>query len=293
MCKSPVCGDSTGLKKILQGGKMIKPARMVIAIDKLTKRMFDCTKKIGGSRELDEGFKKVKTTFEVRNLHEPLNLFDELIYSACISEKAAGGKMTTPRRIYHLIGGGHILTAEMEKKIKNSIEKMAACHISVDAYDLVDYYGDKLRYSGALLPMEKVQAEIKGRIYEVYQFIGDSPLFEITELKKQLISLKFELMEIEKYRNSETGLKLKFYLLKRILVIKGSKRKKWEKGLNKSILFETLYTDLNIPSTERKRKQDIRQSAEKIMKHLQDQGVIKSYQFEKEKGSYRAITFSC
>ena len=139
--------------------------------------------------------------------------------------------------------------------------------------------------------MEKCKAEIKGRIYEVYQFIGNSPLFEITELKKQLISLKFELMEIEKYRNSETGLKLKFYLLKRILVIKGSKRKKWEKGLNKSILFETLYTDLNIPLTD-SCKQDIRQSAEKIMKHLQDKGVIKSYQFEKEKGSYRAITFS-
>lgn len=287
---------------------------LVVLIDKLTNTIFENELEIPASitenRQLN-----IEIPIEINFLKDsdgndiPLNQTDKLILTAAISEMAAGNKVLTFSRLFHTMGGNRIAQApEIKSAIEKSLEILRRTEIKADISVLVakyKQYAEKINLppnfkgnliiSGALLPCETITAEINGQIVEgAVKILDTPPLLRIAKLKKQIVRCNPKLLAAP-VSATEQNLKLKNYLLERILKIKGSNnpnRNKRVRKLNKTILLESVYRKCELDDSGSNRRAEYRKTISKILDHFKQLGEITDYEFTKRGQKFYSIEIS-
>ena len=294
----------------------IYPAKkLVLAIDKLKKIIYDATDSSTSRGVLEDKKSKTVTPLDIKFSAEfqgeNLTSFDELVFDVCASEQVAGNEFTTPAIIHRAMGGSKTNFYPAEKdKILQSIRKLATTWIKFDCSDTfrkLGYNGGAdFKYNGYLLPAEYVSREIGGHTDEaVIHFLRKTPLIDVAQLKGQFVTCDAALLNIPNIRNTELVLSLKSYLLRRVLQIVGSydNHKKHFRGkskdgkniyrkareLEKTILLDTLFAQCGLSDATKRQQQQARETITKVMNHFKSEHLISDWYFEKVGGKFRAV----
>lgn len=287
---------------------------IIVLIDKLSTLIFDdetnCNESL--TAVIENRHSDIKTPVTLNLLKDsngndiPLNQLDKLILTAAISEQAAGNDVVTFGRLFHTIGGKRLDKAKnIQAAIDDSISKLRRTEIIADVTALTNKYKryaatldaapnveGKIILKGALLPSETITANINGKVTDgAIHFSVKPVLFKIAEMKNQLVHCSPKLLAAP-IRTTEQTLKLKNYLLERVLKIKGSHDRKSNKRvrkLNKSILFDTICRQCELNTADKWQMQDLRKCVAQNLDHFKEQGLIKSYEFTKKSRKFYSI----
>lgn len=291
------------------------PKKLVIAIDKLKKVIYDATDDSTARDILEDKKSKTVTPLDIKFSAEfkgeNLTGFDELVFDICVSAQVEGNEFTTLGIIHRAMGGSksNFYPAEKEK-ILRSIEKLSTTRIKFDCTDTFKKFkyndGNAYEYNGYLLPAEYVKFLVNGQADSaVIHFMRKTPLLDVAEIKGQLVTCDIALLDVPNIKNTELVLTIKGYLLRRVLQIVGSygNHKKHFRGkskdgkniyrkareLEKTIVLDTLFAQCGLSDADNGKKRDARNTIEKIMNHFKAEKLISDWHFEKERGKFRAI----
>jgi len=294
--------------------------KLVIAIDKMKQYIFKTGKPTLTPIIIEDKKTNTETDLTVTLSDEfkeekKLSAYDELILDICVSEQFAGNEYTTPAIIHRAMGGSKTkITAKDKEKIMWSVRKLATTYIDFDFTDTCKRFGynngEGYKYSGYLLPAEYITKTINGQVDSaVIHFLRDSPLLDVARMKNQFITCDVALLDVQNIRNTELVLKLKGYLLRRVLQIVGSRKphKKHFAGKKKDgkpihrqankladkILLDTIFEQCEISDADKWKKQDARNIISKIMNHFKEEGLISEWRFETKYGKFHAVKIEC
>lgn len=180
---------------------------------------------------------------------------------------------------------------EQYAAIKGAIDKLAFTRITVDLAPLLKAYPNyKKRYTGkaelvsTLLPARYIEAEINGQKTLAVELLGESPLMTIAKIKKQVLTYDATPLAVPNQHQTENVMTIDNYLLRRVHLIK--------RGVNPSILLETIYRNCGLADATRWQKQDARKIIADTLNHFKSESVIKNFEFEQQNGTYRNIKIS-
>jgi hypothetical protein len=240
----------------------------------------------------------------------PLNPFDKLIFWIALSEQYAGNSGVSYTRIFHSLGGGENFShaSNVKQAIIDSLRKLRTTNLIADLTSLTSHFkaykkaleklletelnADTIILEDSLLPTKTVTASINGQIVNgVIYFHDISILFQIAEMKKQLIHCNPDLLAVPNLRCTIQTISIRGVLLERILKIKGShsSNSKRVKPLNNSILFDYIFSKCDLADENRNRKAEYRNSISKILQHFVNLNLIFSFEFLKKDGKFYSI----
>ncbi len=292
----------------------IYPAKKRIEInDKMSKTLFklpdDAYQKIIDEHKSQgivevknhKKFGKVKSSFTLQHSDGysdkiPLDEFHRAVLSVCISNWLEGNYYITPAIIYRG------LTGKVNKKSdsKPSKDQLAAITQGIDklmftefnphiaeAFEQLKYAnGDEAKITkSALLPCYRAEVTINGQKSDVICFDRQSPLLNIAELKKQLITYDADLLDIPKQNNTILNITLKNYVMRRVQEIKLHK-------LHPILTFTDIFKKCRIENTDNKTKMRVREYIEKFFAHLQSKNEIKTFEIIKKHNTYYSVKFT-
>lgn len=279
-----------------------------IPIDNLSSTAFS-TELAANERKEDEILesRKKKVTSSVTIVNETgkdiqFTEFDRAVLDVCIAERASGNEFTTPRIIFHQLGGGDKLTPNMKRAILDSIERLASVRITVDMSNAVDkkIYLDPRKdigayrriFRGYLLPTESVDASINGQDVSAIRFLGGGILRYVADIKNQIIACPKNLLS-PPVRATPRTVALNHYLLRRSLEIKGSNgravKRKFLKPLRRIITLQDMCEKCGIPFDDRFARRKARDTAEKILSFFVESKIIKGFHFEEKDSKIHSI----
>lgn len=293
----------------------LQPAdKFLVPIDKLSKDVFRTS--VQASERAIVEFKNKKaeivTEYDLDLLKGNLDQFDRLIFCAAISEYAQGNNVFTLRRLWQKIGGGYNLPNEMKKALADSVEKLACTRIRVDMTQINDkcHYTDEreLIFKNYLLPCNSATVKVNGQIVNAgFKIIGTPPMLEVASLKKQFTFCSAALLNVPRLKNTVQTLKIKFFLLERVIQIIGSNKPRGKRfcgrakdgkpiyknitdPLPKIILLEKLFAQCDLSDATLRQQQQARETISKVLDHFKAQGLITNWNFEKKKGKSYSIS---
>lgn len=248
-------------------------------------------------------FGEIVSTFTIKNSDDydgtdPLNVFDDSVASACMSEWEAGNRYTTPAIILRAITGkktganggtaNGAVNPDQRAAIINSLQKLMGTIISIDLTDT----NKKLGYDGttkitsAILPAKIVAKTINGQIVdEVIYFDRESPLLTVAKQRKQLLTYDAELLDVPNQNNTPLVIMIKNYVMQRIQEIKLHK-------MTPTLTIEDIFKKCRISDATKRTKQHARECLEKFFAHLQEKGEIDSFELTKKGNKIYSITFT-
>lgn len=228
-----------------------------------------------------------------------LTEFDYAVLDACINEKKHGNTFTTVRRIFHILGGGHILYPQMREAILNSLERLAGVrlHICIDKNAMKKGVipkdqqvrfrekDDNFVFNGYLLPTESASATINGKTVDAIHLLSGGALLNNASARNQFATADPTLLK-PPVRCTENTVAINHFLLRRSKEIIGSNApsRKHVKKLQKIITFADMYERIGITDGTRKQKFDARNTALKILDFFVENGVITSYNVNNKDG---------
>ena len=251
---------------------------------------------------------------------ESFNDFDKQIFNYLIASQQYGNEFATLREIHinALNGSETHFTKIQKERILHSVRKLAFSRVYIEMnqkfIEKNKYKPDekfnknsaKKTYSieGVIFPCKIDQLEIHGQKADIIVFLGDSPLLAISEMKNQLSKIDKNLIAIPHLKSTEIAIKLTTALLSKINDVKRSwipNFKTVGRGknkqivdvanyLNKSIKFDTLFSQCNLTS-DKKHHDRYRKMIEKILNHFQNCGFITEWHFEKSGREFYKIAF--
>ena len=282
-------------KEKIPNFQIIPSNNFKITIDYLSNEALDTeldAKEVKSGEVIESRRRKIVSSYKIYNVTDSiiqLSEFDRAVLDACITEQLADNEYSTPERIYHWLGGGHILTKEMRKAIVDSLERLASVRIEIDmetAKEKIGYGADrgKSTFKGYLMPTEYLEVKINGQLVKsAIHFLKRGVIFAVADAKNQIITCDQKLLEAP-IRHSERGIALNHYIVRRTLEIRGSheasKSNKHISPLRKVILFETMLKKCGLENATRDQRSKARKIVEKILDYEIELGVIKSYAFE-------------
>ena len=221
----------------------------------------------------------------------PLNSFDREVLFALISAYEQGFRVGTISTTLDALTGGsekrHVYK-EQYAAIKQAIDKLSCTRIKVDLAPLFkampkyqENYTGKAELVGMLLPCRYLEAEINGQESLTIELLGESPLMTVAKLKKQVMTYDATPLAIAGQYNSPTVITVKNWLLRRIHSI--------NRGLNSSILLNTLYDECGLADADNGKKRDVRKIITDILFSFKEDGVIQDFEFQKQDKIYRTI----
>lgn len=230
---------------------------------------------------------------------EPLDEFDRAVLSVCTSEYICGNFYTTIPIIYRaLIGrageGVNVRpTKNLEKAVRNSIDKMMATTVEFDyskSLALLDYKLPKIAVGvlkSSLLPCCRAEVTINGQCAEIIFFDRLTPLFFSANAKNQIVRYDSTLLDVPKQRNTQTVISLKSYVMRRIAEIIAHR-------MSPTITFEDVFKKCRIDETDRKIHYKARQTIFSFFNHLKSTQHITNFDIKrKEVGKdYYGISFN-
>lgn len=276
----------------------MKPiTELVLPIDKFSDWIFDQTK-ICDTTKMSEGVFKGKSissriTFKFGGgLLVP---FDKTVLLALNSEYNADNEFVSLQRLFETLGGGNHLTDKMKVELLKSVRKLMETYVKIDMTELVqNCYKSKITtVEGMLLPCKIVTTEINSKITEgTIHLLGNSPIFQVADIKKQIMRLPCNLISALPLRSTESTISLAWFLLKRVGEIVGSnsaERKKRVHKLSTSILFETIFEKCGFTGLDKEKRRNLLNNIKKILEHFQNYKLIPSFEIIKKNGKNYSI----
>lgn len=241
---------------------------------------------------------KIPTHFEVEgigtvNISRPLTAFDRAIFDACISAQEAGFQFATVDFLFRVMTGDDLkkTTAAEKSAILESVGKMMATLITIDFSEprakMKKYSCAPPRLVGAVLPCKYLDGvSVNGQETAIVKFLDESPLLTIARAKnKQIISYPSALLDIGEQNNTPRVSAIKSYLIRRVQEIISHK-------MTPTITFADVFNHCDLADASKWQKQDARKLILDVMKHLQAQGIIRSFDKEKDGRTYCAVTIT-
>lgn len=208
------------------------------------------------------------------------NSFDKAVFTACYSIQAAGNLATTTDIIFaNMTGKGDRgrPTQEMRRKIKDSIIKMSGCWVRIDIEAVnaeFGYNAPRTIYEGQLLYAKFEETRINGKtVKDAVFFLDKSPLIQVAEIKKQILSYPRELLDVP-VSASEDSIVVREELLRRIHLILNHEQ-------TPSILFESVLEPIGYATMSKSEKLRERRKIFKMMDKWKADGLFKDYSVEK------------
>lgn len=278
--------------------------KIVVPCDKLSNHMFnlqpdefaDIIEYRGECRcvETNKKGKKIVTPYWLELVEyvdlSPLNSFHREVLFTAVSAYEQGFRVITFSTTLHNLTSGNQtrLRRDQYEAIRGAFDKLGFTKIEIDLAPLfkampkykTNYKGEA-RLVGTLLPCRYFDAEINGQKTLAIELLGESPLMTVAKLKKQVLSYDAEPLNVVGQNNTPTVITVKNWLLRRINLI--------ERGLNSSILFETLYQNCGLADADRFKKRNARKEIETILNSFKADGVIKNFKFERKGRAYHSI----
>lgn len=287
-------------------------SKLVVPIDKLTQQVFELSENEYADSinyhekfSVVEGFKKGKkilTNFWLELLEDyedklPPDAFTREVFICAASAYEQGYHVISFSMALDALTGGtekRNVYKEQYDALKSAFKKLNAIQITADIAPLLKVYpkyrrnydGDSMTITGSLLPCKFLEVSINGQKTLAVKILDESPLVTIAKVKNQLLTYDTAPLAIAGQNNTPQVITLKNYLLRRIKSMSSAERKK---GLNHSILFETLYRNCGLADADNGKKRDARKVIEETLNHFKAENVIKDFEFERKNGAYRAI----
>ena len=240
-------------------------------------------------------FGEITSSFKIRSIYnEPLTEFDRAVLAVCTSEMCAGNLYTTPNIIYRGLTGkigdsDAIPYANQLSAILHSVKKLMGTKYTskiADAFKILGYGdGDIVIKDSMILPAVIVDITVNGqRVENAIYFLCESPLWILADAKSQVIRYDANLLNVPNQQNTPMNITLKNYVCRRVHEVKLHK-------LTATLTFEDIFRKTRISDASRKTKMDARAVVATFFEHLQEKGVIKSFEIVKKGASFQAVKF--
>jgi len=303
------------LKNVLHDIKNVQiyPSKKRIELnDKATKRFFNLTRESYQKlletkakatlveKKNHKKFGTIKSSFSISNKNGfsnfiPLDEHDRAVLSVCVSNWLEGNRYITPAIIYRGLTGkvndpsGNSKPSPVQlQAILQSIDRLMFTAYDpqiLDAYEKLEYISgdDKIVIKkSVVLPCYRAEVTINGQTSDVICFDRQSPLLNIAELKKQLVTYDAELLDIPKQNNTVLNITLKNYAMRRVQEIKLHK-------LQPILTFTDIFKKCRIENFDNKVKQRVRENIIKLFEHLKSENHIKSFEVVKKRNAFYSI----
>lgn len=246
----------------------------------------------------DKKGKKVITTFWLKTIAyykdqlSPLDAFDREVLFHAINFYAQGYTHITISMLFDAMTGGeerrHVYKNQFDA-FKRSLDKLGFTRIEVDLAELLkkmpkykaDYTGP-IRVVGTILPLKYVEAEINGQKTLIIRLLDESPLATVAKIKKQYLTYDTAPLAVAGQKNTPQVIVVKNYLLRRIELMK-------QRKMTSTILLGTLYKDCGLTGASDSSKRNARKAIKETLDSFKADGVIKNYEFKKQRGAYESI----
>ena len=213
---------------------------------------------------------------------------DKRVYIAISALFNAGNTTVTTEQIHKAMGGTSSPSVSQRTRINESVYKMGRAWITINdaqEHEAYNYDIDEHRpggkgkgwtggvYDGPLLPMERGQAIINGKLADAaIHLFREPPLLTFAKLRHQLTTIDIKLLQ-SSISKTDGNLLIEDYLLTRIARAKNTKGKRAEK-----ILFKTLFEKTGI--TDKKQQRRTPAKVESYLKFYKEQYFIDNYKME-------------
>lgn len=219
-------------------------------------------------------------------ISKKLGHFDKRVYIATASLWNAGNKNVTLSKIHETMGNTKRPSKNQIAKINTSITKMATARLYLDniieAQKSKNKY-KKFKYDGALLPMKRISATVRGQLSEaVIHLFEEPPLVTFARERNQITTFDVKLLQ-SPIRKTDANIALDDYLIERISGAKQSASKGNKLVIN-SILFETVFQKLGI--INRVEKARTIKKITTLFEHYKKSKYIKKYVKDEEKVTF-------
>lgn len=201
-----------------------------------------------------------------------LEPFDKRVYLAVSALYNAGNTIISFPQIYRTMGYTSVPNQRDTAKIADSITKMAAAHLYLDnSQEARAYKYDKFVYSASLLPMERVDGVINGKVVEsAIHLFREPPIISFARGRKQITTIERRLLETPVNKTDQTLL-IEDYLIERISHAKTGRQPT-------KILYSKLFKEARI--TEKKQRQRAKNKLDAILGHYVKCNYIKGFSEE-------------
>lgn len=242
-------------------------------------------------------FAEVITTYKIVNADgydnsDPLSEFDRAVLSVCAAYFEEGFKHITVAMILRGLtgkqGGDAEPSVDQFNAILTSIKKLMSTLISIDDSDtnkLLGYEQGNSVTCSAILPAQFVETTVNGQKSATIKFDRISPLIEKAKQRKQIITFDSSLLDVPNQNNTPLVIVLKNYAMIRICEIKLH-------NMTPTLTFDDVFKKCRIADAPKKTKENARNTLVKFFQHLQDNGVISSFELIKEHNKFKKIRFS-
>ena len=282
--------------------------KMIVPCDKLSNHMFNYTPvdfeeitrdhvKCGCIEGTDRKGEEVVTPYWLETVKDylrtnPLTPFDREVLFHAISAYEQGIRVISISMALDSMTGGdekRNVRKNQYEAIRNAFDKLSFIRIVVDLEPILKAYpkyrknyGKETKIIGMLLPCSFLEGEINGQKTFLIKMLDESPLMTYAKMKKQVLTYDATPLDVPNQNNTPQVMTIANYLLRRVNLIR--------RGVNPSILLETLYRNCGLENATKKQKQDARETIDKTLNHFKSEKVIENFTWKKQDGEYRSIT---
>ena len=230
----------------------------------------------------------------------PLDEYDRAVLGVIISEYLVNNRYTTINIVFRAlvgkVGDQNVRPSKnQEAAIIHSIHKLR--HTDVDFSGVNESlkemkYRDKdgneiIFRNDYLLSASIIDAKINGQPVEGVIYFKDScPLFDIANLKDQVIRYPHSLLNVPSQNNTPLVIALKKYVMRRICEIK------LHKQMAPTITFEDVFKRCRLGNVGRDQQYNARNVIIKFFAHLKAQNFITDFEVKKRRNVIHGISFS-
>lgn len=191
-----------------------------------------------------------------------LTSYDKRVYIAIGALYNAGYKVITIQQIYSAMGNIGRPSDTDYRKINESITKMNTAHIFLhNTHEIQVHKKQKsFVYDGSLLPMERMQTVVNGKVTSTdggIHLFREPPLISFARGRKQITTIKRCLLESPLSQTAE-NLTLEDYLIENIAYIKHNKGK-----VENKMLYDTIFDKCSIKDKVKRHR-----AKDKVIKYL-------------------------
>lgn len=245
---------------------------------------------------------KIKTEYwlnHVEGFHDmtPLTWYDFAILSVCTAYYKRDEVLSLDM-IHRALTGSKCRTEKARQEIKDSVKRLMSTLITIDATAMREAfkeYGRRLEWdkkTSAILPCEiREGVLLNGQRTDVIEMYKPSPIMEIAEAKRQLLTVGTALLALPKLNNTQRDLIVKVFVIAFAMII-AREKKNGKANAPSSITFEAIYTAAGVSDESRSVKRNIRNVAIKVAEWLKSQKIIRGFEIEsKERNRYHSLKF--
>lgn len=241
--------------------------------------------------------KQAQTRYTLEHVEDysdmrPTNFFDYAVLSVCATAYKEGWHGLTIDQICRVLthANNRKISDALKAAVRASVERMMMTRITINLEDTAKkmrYEFKRLSISAPILPCKVEVWEVNGQKTTYVKFLDESPLMEVSEAKKHILTIGTKLLDVAGLHSSELSIERKWYL-----VFLAMGKKQHPKGFGQEITFKALYEFTGTANAPRWKKKRIRDEFLQILENLARE---KSITFEVKKdaqGTFKSIKIS-